>query len=86
MQHISPGSLIEFKAAKNNLEQMGFRIMSHSCFNDRTLHDEVYILVRTFESKTLIDSYYDCGGDVDVVYNSAAAWMRRIAKQLEGWK
>lgn len=86
MQRISAGSLMEFKAAKSALERMGFKVMSHSLWNDRTLRDEVYVLVRTFESNTLIDSYYDCGGDVDVVYNSAAGWMRRLAKQLEIWK
>lgn len=86
MQRISPGSLIEFKAAKNNLEQMGFNVLSHLYYNNRTLCEEVHVLVRTPELNALIDRYYDCGRDVDVVYNSAAEWMRRVAKQLEYWK
>lgn len=86
MKHISVGSLIEFKAAKGNLERLGFKVHSLTRYDDRTLHEEVYIYVRTFESNTLITDCHISGRDVDVVYNSASEWMRRITKQLRYWK
>ncbi|WEU68250.1 dNTPase inhibitor [Escherichia phage vB_Ec_Tarrare] len=85
MGRLYSGNLNAFKGACNRLYQMDFAVIVNE-FHDAMYRQEcMKVRIEDRAGNIIIQDTF-CHYDVDVLYNTATAWLNGMADQLQHWK
>lgn len=85
MGRLYSGNLNAFKGACNRLYQMDFAVIINEFHDAESRQEVMKIRIEDRAGNTIIQDSF-AHYDVDVLYNTATAWLNRLAEQLAHWK